>query len=238
MQNSHNSFLFSRHLYPPLLHPTSRISIHTSTSSSNSNLRAFPFTISLSGSAVNSALPLELASFNGRTEEHSNLLSWTTLSEKNVQFHIVEFAVNGTDWMELGRLAGRLDSHEPVSYTLEDRNPPARSYYRLRSVDYDGAVNLSPAILLTRENEGFGVLHLFPSPVHEQLTVQCNMPKEESVLLQVINMAGQLVSEQRLDFASGLNEFRMGLSPLPAGLYFLQLRTERQAAVSRRFMKE
>ncbi|MCC6279719.1 MAG: hypothetical protein IT262_03905, partial [Saprospiraceae bacterium] len=175
------------------------------------NTPAFPFSLVLSGNAVNSVLPLEVASFSGRMEEHSNILNWTTLSEKNVQSHIIERAANGIDWLEIGRLGGQMDAQTPVHYTFEDPAPPARAFYRLRSVDYDGAENLSAALALTRGNEAFGVLNLFPSPARDQLTVQFNLPKEEAITLRVLDPAGRKVLQQHIDAASGLNEWQLAL---------------------------
>ena len=187
---------------------------------------------------MNSALPLELASFTGRMEDYSNILNWTTLTEKNVQSHIIERAANGIDWLEIGRLGGQMDTQMPVHYTFEDPAPPARAFYRLRSVDYDGAENLSAAIALTRENEAFGVLNLFPSPAKDQLTVQFNSLKEEAVTLRVMNPAGRQVLQQHIEAASGLNELRLALQDLPAGIYVLQLSSVRQNAIPQRFIKE
>lgn len=202
------------------------------------NTPAFPFTVALSGNALNNALPLELASFTGRTDAQSNILTWTTLSEKNVQFHIVERAVTGTDWAEIGRSDGQMDSQMPLNYSFEDPTPPARAFYRLRSVDYDGAESLSASIVLTRENEAFGVLNLFPSPARDQLTVQFNLPKEEPITLYVSNSAGRQVLKQYIEAVSGLNEWQLALQDLPAGMYVLQLRSARQNAVPQRFVKE
>ncbi|MBK8426949.1 MAG: hypothetical protein IPL27_13675 [Lewinellaceae bacterium] len=49
------------------------------------------------------ALPLELKSFTGKTTPTSNMLLWETLTEKNVQSHIVERSVDGIKWLEIGR---------------------------------------------------------------------------------------------------------------------------------------
>ncbi|MBK8426950.1 MAG: hypothetical protein IPL27_13680 [Lewinellaceae bacterium] len=38
----------------------------------------------------------------------------------------------------------------------------AKAYYRLRSVDFDGAENLSNTIVLTRKGEHFGITAAFP----------------------------------------------------------------------------
>ncbi|HRI58736.1 MAG TPA: hypothetical protein PK228_03410, partial [Saprospiraceae bacterium] len=71
-------------------------------------------------------LPLQLKSFSGKTENQYNLLEWTTLAEKNVQWHVVERSANGTTWTEIGRKSGRSDSNVPLHYSLEDRQPLAK----------------------------------------------------------------------------------------------------------------
>ncbi|MBL7783883.1 MAG: T9SS type A sorting domain-containing protein [Saprospiraceae bacterium] len=184
------------------------------------------------------ALPLELASFTGASTSTSNILHWETLSEKNVQWHIVERSVDGTHWSEIGRKAGQEDSHTSLKYELEDRTPPAKAYYRLRSVDTDGQENLSNTIVLTRKGEHFGITAAFPSPANDQVTVQFASLIEENVLIRFTDLHGRLVLEQRFDAQNGINEVPVQIGSLQAGVYLVSISNATTAAAPVRIVKE
>ena len=184
------------------------------------------------------ALPLELASFTGKTESRSNMLRWETLTEKNVQWHIVERSVDGIKWMEVGKTAGQMDAQVPVKYELEDRAPLAKAYYRLRSVDYDGAENFSNSIVLTRKGEHFGITAAFPSPTKNELTVQFASLAEETVTIQVTDFAGRLVLTQEFDADNGINEAVLQLANLQTGVYLVRISNATTTAEPMRIVKE
>ena len=184
------------------------------------------------------ALPLELASFTGKTLASTNLLLWETLTEKNVQTHIVERSIDGIQWTEVGRKPGQLDSHAPLKYELEDRTPPAKAYYRLRSVDVDGQENLSGSIVLTRKSDHFGITAAFPSPTTDQVTVQFASLTEERITVRVTDFTGRLVLEQPFDAQNGINEAQVQLGSLQAGVYLVSVSNSTAAAAPVRIVKE
>jgi hypothetical protein len=158
--------------------------------------------------------------------------------EKNVQSHIVERSLDGVKWTEVGRKAGQSDSHTALKYELEDRTPPAKAYYRLRSVDFDGQENLSSSIVLTRKGDHFGITAAFPSPTKDQVTVQIASLTEESVTVRVTDFTGRLVLEQRFDAQNGINEVPVQLGSLQAGVYLVSVANASSSAAPVRIVKE
>ena len=187
---------------------------------------------------TSSALPLELLSFTGKTNASSNMLLWETLTEKNVQWHIAERSVDGVKWTEVGKKAGQMDSQVAVKYELEDRTPPAKAYYRLRSVDFDGAENLSATIVLTRKGEHFGITAAFPSPTKDQVTVQFESLTEENVTIRVMDISGRLVLVQEYAADNGINEAVLQLDGLQAGVYLVRISNATSTAAPMRIVKE
>ena len=183
-------------------------------------------------------LPLELLSFSGKVNGRDNLLAWETAAEKNVQVHLVERSAEGTHWTEVGLRAGQLNAPTTTKYTLEDRQPLALAYYRLRSVDVDGQQAISRVIVIDREAEKFGIRSVYPNPATEQITVQFFALAEESVRLEVLNVAGQLVAQQSAPAQPGLNTVVLPISHLPTGVYSLLLSNDRMVAAPSRVVKE
>ncbi len=182
---------------------------------------AAPYSFNIT--AGGTALPLVLTSFTGQIQDKINVLYWGTLTEKNVQFHIVERSVDGTKWREIGRKNGLLNSSQSVKYGLEDRAPLAKAYYRLRSVDMDGQESLSRSILLVRKGESFGITNIFPSPTTGDVTVQFNAIKDKPVTVQIMDMTGRLVLSQTMEANQELNERVLRLQNLQPGVYTVSI---------------
>lgn len=86
-----------------------------------------------------SPLPIELEGLSGYNNGFENVISWTTVSEKNNDYFILEKSTNGTDFIEIGQINGAGNSEGVLRYTLNDayyRNEV--NYYRLVQVDFDG----------------------------------------------------------------------------------------------------
>ncbi len=202
------------------------------------NTVTFPFTVSVSGTALSPPLPIELKSFTGEVKGNVNVLNWETLTEKNVQSHIVERSIDGATWLEVGRKSGLANSTVSVKYTLEDRTPVTKAYYRLRSVDFDGKEAISNTVVLTRKNDQFGITSVFPSPTKSDVTVQFNATQEETVIVRVMDMTGRLVLEQTMEAVQNINELPLTLQGLQAGIYTVTVSDSTGASAPVRFVKQ
>ncbi len=180
-------------------------------------------------------MPLELRSFTGKTTAGSNWLYWETLTEKDIQSHIVERSADGKQWTELGRRAGSTNSTVSTKYELEDTKPFNQTYYRLRTLDIDGRVSISKVLLL---GEPFTMTNAFPNPATDRVTVQFIATAEESLRLSVLDMNGRLVWYQAVETKPGLNTTIIPMRQLQAGTYDLILNNGKKVAASLRVVKE
>ena len=192
------------------------------------------FNISASGSA----LPVELKAFTGQVREHENVLNWETQTEKNVAWHTVERSADGLHWLGIGQIAGKGNSVVATRYSLTDRLPLTRAYYRLRSVDTDGQSSLSKTIILTRADKTWGISMVYPSPTSDQVTVQFNTTQEEPVSLRITDVSGRLIMQQAVEATNGSNSLTVTVSSLPAGLYLMSLHNGTTASEGMRFVKQ
>jgi len=84
-------------------------------------------------------LPVELSEFTAEAGDKVNTIKWTTVSEQNSDYFIVERSLNGADWDFAGRVKSAGNSTSEINYTLEDRAfTNFINYYRLKQVDIDG----------------------------------------------------------------------------------------------------
>lgn len=90
-------------------------------------------------------LPVELVAFKAQARTHDVLLEWTTLTEVNTAYFLVERSDDITSWTEITTVEAAGHSTSPLDYVLTDPAPlMGTSYYRLRMVDADGSAADSP----------------------------------------------------------------------------------------------
>jgi hypothetical protein len=185
------------------------------------------------------ALPIELKSFTGKSLKTSNQLEWTTSTEEGVKEHIIERSANGyNNWTLVGTTPSKGDARVDQSYSMEDKTPLTKSFYRLRTLDLDGREQFSNVISLTRQNNSFGVIAAYPNPAVEMINVQFNTLEEGNITARIVDMTGRLVLEQQMSALKGTNMFPVQLHGLSAGTYFITLSSDNEVAEPIRFVKQ
>jgi hypothetical protein len=86
------------------------------------------------------ALPVELIDFNANLiDDSKTLIEWSTASENNCDYFIIDKSKNGFDWDYLSKVSGHGNSTQQIDYRIVDNYPTQGiTYYRLTQVDFDG----------------------------------------------------------------------------------------------------
>ena len=101
-------------------------------------------TVSSTGVAC-SVLPIELLSFDAYMVDSTVNIKWSTATETNCDYFLVERSIDGIDWKEIAHVNGNGTSAIVHHYKTTD--PTASfgyNYYRLREVDYNGQFEIFP----------------------------------------------------------------------------------------------
>ena len=107
-----------------------------------------PFSECMEGN-VSALLPIELVSFN--FDKSNGKFIWTTASEKDNEYFVVEYSKNGKDWTECTEHIGSV-SNTGYTYGTESVipiNESLFSYFRLKQVDLNGAYSYSDIITVS-----------------------------------------------------------------------------------------
>jgi hypothetical protein len=75
-------------------------------------------------------LPIELISFDVKSNEAKNQLTWATASEKNNQGFDIERSMNGTDFQKIGFVKGNGTTNLPQQYTYTDALVNGVTYFK------------------------------------------------------------------------------------------------------------
>ena len=218
----------------------SRGAVRTVNGSDQTTFSALP----LSNGA--SALPVEMASFDGTTTENGVQLTWRTASEQNnagfrVQRRVSDASAPGarrvgarerrgeSAWAEVGFVEGSGTTSEPRSYRFTDTALPYAAdsvSYRLKQVDTDGSTSLTDAVTVARGGpERIQLLGTAPNPVRQRATVRYGVPEslDGPVRLALYDVLGRQVRTVRAEAEPGRHEQTLDVSGLASGVYVLRL---------------
>ncbi len=171
------------------------------------------------------ALPVELVSFNAKAMEDENMVTWSTASEENTEWHVIERSVDGrSDWTELGRVPAAGTSTEIISYEFMDEKPLAVGYYRLRSVDFDAYVDMSAVVRVERERVS-GEVNVYPNPTKGMTNVDFELAQSETVIVTLTDITGKVISYETISAERGANNHQVEMANLSDGIYFISMET-------------
>jgi hypothetical protein len=183
---------------------------------SNGMAKSIVAAIDIGAYEYQSALPVELSSFIGRTAGKQNILEWTTASEEAFSHYELERSPGDiANWEMLGAVGGAGQAGRAQSYTYTDVTPPNFAYYRLRVVDLDGSFAYSNIVHLEQAPSA-GNLAVYPNPSNGQFTVQ--LPTDESAMLTLYDLNGRTIWQRKATS-------EVSVASLPDGVYLLSATT-------------
>lgn len=85
-------------------------------------------------------LPIELLVFEGENYDYYNRLKWSTATEINNDYFLIERSDDGANWLTLTSINGNGTTSEKNDYSYNDYDYQrgVTNYYRLSQTDFDG----------------------------------------------------------------------------------------------------
>ena len=166
-----------------------------------------------------SVLPIELTEFNGELENENIRLNWTTKSERNNAYFILEHSNdNEKSWHTITTSQGAGNSNTTLNYSTLDTDPVnGLNYYRLTQVDFDGQQESFPPICIYFTNNQEAIL--FPTVTCDLITV-ITSTEESSSDWVLIDMRGNTVP---IEFVpTSLHMYQASTAALAPGSYLLK----------------
>ena len=171
-------------------------------------------------SAINTlfTLPVGMTGFTAQPRGHTVDLQWTTATEQNSKYFVIERSQDGVNWNSIGQVAAAGNSQESLPYNYVDQTPmTGANYYRLQEVAEDGSSVYSQ--IRSVELTGTAIaINWYPNPTHDQVTLTSSTTLQSITL---ISLDGRILQTAQ-GFTSGQS---IDLSRYPFGIYFLIIRT-------------
>ncbi|RLD66823.1 MAG: hypothetical protein DRI84_03975 [Bacteroidetes bacterium] len=172
---------------------------------------------------INNPLPIDLLSFDAQIDGDVVIVNWSTASELNNDYFIIERSKDGITSERIGIVEGAGNSNNVLDYDLIDFQPyGGTSYYRLIQVDYDGQMETFDWVSVKREVANEATVDIFPNPVSSgELNLQFNNILGQTEIT-IYDLSGRKVYQenQNIDYSS--QQIQLFLD-LPKGSYTIQI---------------
>lgn len=184
--------------------------------------------LSLGSIDHNTILPIELMSFTAVCNGRFVNLEWSTATERNNDYFIVERSDDAINFTEIARVAGAGNSIEQLDYNYTDYSAAGGdNYYRLVQVDYDGTRTASEIVVANcSEAEGEPDVQVFPNPFHNDLTIHMENFGGTTVSIEVYDMLGRIVMQKTIGVDGSSEETMLQLDNLSNGTYNVRISTK------------
>lgn len=135
-------------------------------------------------------LPVELLSFDAKPNGNIVDVTWSTASELNSDYFMVQRSKDGTVFEDVIEINAAENSSTTKNYSASDYEPyNGTSYYRLKQVDNDGKFTYSDLVAVNFH--GDDVIAVYPNPTHGSFNVSIKANAGDEVLIVVRDLLGR-----------------------------------------------
>ncbi len=159
-------------------------------------------------------------------------VSWSTLSEQNTSYFIVERSVNNKDFSQVGKQVQAAGSSAVKSYyqAIDDVAALVQQtnaiYYRVKLVDIDGKTKYSNVVVVRLSSQL--QVNAWPNPFHSAITVTVNTERATAFRIRMLDVSGKALQQVRKEVAKGISQITLSeFEKLAAGVYLLDITEEK-----------
>ncbi|MEO9850992.1 MAG: T9SS type A sorting domain-containing protein [Reichenbachiella sp.] len=194
------------------------------------------------GGINNSALPVDLTSFEGKIEEKDVLLTWSTASELSNDYFELERSVDGNTFEVIAKIDGHGTTNAFTNYSHLDKKPYLGvSYYRLVQVDFDGMQTIYQPIAIDNNQFREGIeVSVFPNPTNSNnINIRLLSGDPNSMIqLAIHDLSGNLVHAQQIQTFLGSSDQKININRvLESGIYLISISQANNRQIQRLIIK-
>jgi hypothetical protein len=184
--------------------------------------------------AEGTALPIKITSFSAKAMEDYNMVEWTTAQEINNDYQLVEKSNDGQRWTTLEKVNARGDVNNGASYTVNDKDPYAVTYYRIKAVDYNASFEYSKVISVQRNDVKEMVIHAVrPNPTNANTFLDVDMVNDDQVSIVILNSSGIEVLNTNYQATKGNNTIELNTTDFANGLYMIKVQSSDKSMIQK-----
>lgn len=166
-------------------------------------------------------LPVEILSFDAKRNGNVVDITWTTASEQNSDYFVVQRSKDGNEFEDVQRVDAAGNSTTIRSYLATDYEPYKEiSYYRLKQVDNDGTYKFS-AMIAVKFDVDFS-MSVYPNPSSGKFNVAIQAKEGEEALVVLRDLLGKECYSKVIVLSNDTEVVAVDKEgKLPAGIYIV-----------------
>lgn len=162
-------------------------------------------------------VPVEFTSFQAEKTGDFVLLNWSTSTEINNDYFIVQHSLDGENFDDLDYIQGNGTTSTEQYYRYEHGTPAQTiNYYRLKQVDYDGTTDFSNIVSVRFGTESDFEIEIYPTVFNDIVNITSTTQLIDTDAM-VYNVQGALVLRKTI------NNYEVDLSTLSTGTFVLRI---------------
>jgi hypothetical protein len=159
--------------------------------------------------------------FAGRLSSNQVLLNWSTTSNKEINYFVIERSTDGSRFTSVNTIRRHSTSGDVAAYSSIDNVIGFNKsfiYYRLKTVGYNGQVAYSEVIKLFLGEKD--MINIIPNPVKDVMRLNISSSATENLKLYIYDLAGRqmMSSNARTQKGNMVIEVK-GFQSWPRGIY-------------------
>ncbi len=173
-----------------------------------------------------SHLPVELSHFSAQVLPENNVrIKWTTESELNNDYFIIERSVNSKTFNEIGRMPGFGNTNTTHAYAFTDHSPipTGITYYRLCQVDKNGNTQYSKSAAIHLQSELHDSYSVFSDTENNLLKIYVPNCKNQIVSCMLTDALGKVILSKQYQLHDEDCAIGIGMQSSAKGIYFLKI---------------
>lgn len=180
-------------------------------------------------------LPVELLSFDAKTQDEQVKLRWVTASEINNEGFEIQHSTDGFNWNRIDWVEGTGTTFEFQTYQFTHALPnQGINYYRLKQIDFDGAFEYSGVVSVDFSG-GQNAFRIAPNPTSGTANVAFNFEDSNEKTLTIYNSIGKKVLQT--DIEEEQTSIEIQLPNLTQGIYTAEIISGRSRNTKRMFIR-
>ena len=175
---------------------------------------------------VSGALPVNFLAVSAKKLTTSIQIDWKVAQENGVSFYEIEKSTDGRNFFKAGSVTTFGNSNNEKNYSFIDIANDAINFYRIKSVDRNGAIRISAIAKLISSNSATAIT--LPSNIIEgnSINLQLSNQPKGKYNVQLFNSGGQLINKQSMQHEGGSALLTTNITMKPAtGNYFVEIVT-------------
>jgi len=184
-------------------------------------------------------LPVEFLDFKASLLPNRVKLDWSTATENNNDYFLVERSLDGISYKLLSTVKGSALSKSKRSYTAYDEQPiHGNLYYRLKQFDLDGKEKELADVSVDFKFAKAEVAQIYPNPTQGEFYVYLAQYPDHDFVLEVRDLLGKLVYSEDVKKSTAEHSYLLKPSKkLVAGQYIVSIKGSKLIAPMKLIVK-